>query len=174
MDFYDIVLEGCMLPAGQEKSLGFKKIFVAGKDVRLVSAEKNGDFKDAIVSSSDKKRLVDAARGGAAALIVEDMRIDRKLLETMADKGTILCMPLSRIVMREGTDRAATVFLMRGLYDSAKKRGIHVGFASMAPSALEMCSSMQLIGLARLAGADEQYARYSLGAVNMEMVKNED
>ncbi len=175
MEFYDIALQSCGLSAGQEAALGFKKIFLAGKDVALLGAGQKGEFSGAIVSGTNKRQLAEEARRGARALIIEDMRIDKSLMDTMAKKGTLLCMPLSGMMLQEGLERAVMVFLMRGLYSYARRRGLHVGFVSMAPSWMELCSGMQLVELARLICADEQYARYSVSAVNKAMVVgNED
>jgi RNase P/RNase MRP subunit p30 len=173
--YYDIALQSCNIGAALESSLGFKRIFRAGKDVALMSAGKKGNFRNAIVSGTNKEMLAEASRTGARALVIEDMRIDRSLMDTMVKKGTLLCMPMRAITSREGLDRSKEIFLMRGMFDYAKHRGMHVAFVSLAASCPELCSSMQLIEFARLLGADEQYARYSISTVNREIANgNED
>jgi RNase P/RNase MRP subunit p30 len=168
--YYDIALQSCSVGPGLESSLGFKRIFLAGKDVALLSARKKGSFSSAIVSGTNKKLLTEASRGGAGALIIEDMRIDKSLIDTMAKKRTVLCIPANAITSKEGMERAKAIFLMSGLFGYAKGRGVHVGFVSLAPSGAGLCSSMQLIEFARLIGAEEQYARYSISTVNKEIV----
>ena len=173
MGYYDIALQSCSVGSGIESSLGFKRIFLAGKDVALLGARKKGDFPNAIVSGTDKKLLTEASRGGARALIIEDMRIDRSLIDTMLKRGTVLCMPMSAITSREGMERSKAIFLMSGLFGYAKGRGVHVGFVSLAACGAELCSSMQLIEFARLMGAEEQYARYSISTVNEEIANGD-
>ena len=119
-----------------------------------------------VSSGTDKKLLEEASKGGARALIIEDMRTDRSLIETMAKKGTALCMPVGAITSKEGIERSRAIFMMSGLFSYAKHRGLHVGFVSLAQSKTGLCSSMQLVELARLVGADEQYAKYSISTVN--------
>ncbi len=174
MGYYDIALQGCSVGAGIESSLGFRHIFLTGKDVAMLSAGKKGNFSNAIVSGTNKEALTEASRAGARALIIEDMRIDRSLIDTMVKKGTALCMPMNAITSKEGMERAKAIFLMKGLFDYVKGKGVHVSFVSLASSGAALCSSMQLIEYARLLGAEEQYARYSISTVNKAIVNGDE
>jgi RNase P/RNase MRP subunit p30 len=170
-----MVLQGCSLDPELEAALGFERVFVAGKDVVLISAGKRGNFSGALVSGTNVEMLAEAARSGARTLIIEDMRIDRSLIDTMAKRGTVLCMPMSAITTKESMDRSRTVFMMKGLFDYARGKGIHVAFVSLAASRLGLCSCMQLMEFAKMIGADEQYAKYSIGTINRAIANgNED
>ncbi len=175
MAYYDIALQSCSLNAELESTLGFEQIFVAGKDVALIGAGKKGNFSGAIVAGTNSNVLLEASRSGARALVIEDMHIDRSLMDTMAKKGTVLCLSISRIISKDGMERSKEIFLMRGLFNYARSKGIHVAFVSLAASHIGICSCMQLIEFAKMIGADEQYARYSISTVNKAIVNgNED
>lgn len=174
MDYYDIALQSCGASPAMEAELGFRHIFLAGKEVPLLNSGKKGNFSGAIFSGTNKKLLVDASRGGARALILEDMRIDRSLIDTMVKKGTALCIPMYAVTSKEGMERSKALFLLKGLFEYVRHRGMHVGFVSLAPSRSGLCSSMQLVEFAKLIGADEQYARYSIGAVNRAIANGDE
>lgn len=172
MDYYDIALQGCGVDKGLESALGFKKVFLAGRDVALTG--KKGNFSGAIATGSDKPVLEEAARSGARALIIEGMRTDRSLIDIMAKRNTVLCIPMSAITSKEGMERSRAIFMARGLFSSARRRRLHVGFVSLAGSREGLCSAMQLIEFAKLVGADEQYAAYSISEVNRAIANGDE
>ena len=173
MDYYDIVLNTCKIEDGLESRLGFKKMFMTGRDVGLfeVDSPKVKNAAGGIIIGANKGKLFACARGEVKAVVISDSRIDKKLIEWMAGNGIVLCMPMSAITASFGIDRAKIIYLMEKLFSYAKKSGVHVSFVTLAGSNLYLSSIEQLVELAKLVGADEQYARYSIGSINRTLIR---
>ena len=161
MEFNDIVYSSCGAEKDFAERLGFKKLLVLGKDIQIRDLDKSKDTNAAglIVTGSNKQRLEGAVKSGALAVEVTDYRIERKLMQTMKDREVKLLISFGALKKLEGSGRQRALYLMSKLLRTAMKMGIEVRFASMAESKLHMFSSMQLIELARLIGADESAAR---------------
>ena len=110
-------------------------------------------------------------KNGASAVAITDSYIDRKLMDTIKENKCILCMPLGTITASYGVERARNIYRMRKLFADARKRGIEVCFISMAKTPQFLNSYMQLIELAKLLGADERYARYSISEITKALVE---
>ena len=173
MDYYDVAFDACRIDGGMERSLGFKRIFAVNRDLRLTDVDdpKAKGSVEGVIIGANKRKLLAFARGGVRAAIVSDSRIDKKLMEQMADSGIVLCMPMSAITASAGLERTKTIYMMSSLFAHARKSGIHVSFVTLAGSSLYLASSAQLIELATLVGADEQYARYSISEINRQLVE---
>ncbi|MDE1868771.1 MAG: hypothetical protein KGH60_02285 [Candidatus Micrarchaeota archaeon] len=172
MDFYDIVMPSCEFDDKFAKRLGLKGIFKCGADIKLANADKQSSFPEGrfIAVGSNKNNLIAAARAGAAAVVVSDSRIDRKLMMELKEQKTALILPTTLITSSYNLERPKRLYMMGRLYSHAKRLGLDIGFATMAESKANMCSYMQVIQLARLVGADESQARHGVSAVNPSIV----
>ncbi|MDE1810685.1 MAG: hypothetical protein KGH66_01440 [Candidatus Micrarchaeota archaeon] len=164
MEFNDIVYPTCNADADFAARLGFKRLLVAGKDVEIrdIDRDKNTNAKDCVVIGVNKPRLEAAAKSGAIAISITDQRIDRKLMQTMKERETKLLISFAVLKETGGNDRQRTLYMMSKLLRHAVKMRIEVCFASMARSRLHMLSTMQIIELAKLIGAEEDAARKGL------------
>ncbi|MGI0133873.1 MAG: hypothetical protein ACREBW_02800 [Candidatus Micrarchaeaceae archaeon] len=172
MDFYDIVMPSCEFDNWFAQRLGFRKIFVCGKDIELANADKTTSFpeKDFIAVGANKNNLLVAARAGASAVVITDSRIDRKLMEELREQKTALIIPTSLVTSSYSLERPKRLYMLSRLHSHARKLGIDVGFATMAESRSNMCSYIQLIEMAKLIGADGHQARHGIGEVNRSVV----
>lgn len=173
MDFYDIVSQDCKVDDSFAKKLGFKKVFVLNKDIKAVGHgnEKEDDIYDSIAFGKAKEQLMSLVKRGAPAVAITDSYIDKKLMDTIADNKCMLVMPMSIITSSYGVERSRNIYRMSKLYDYARRKKIEVVFASMAKTPQYMNSYSQLIELAKLIGADEQYARSSMNKLTKSIVK---
>ncbi|MDE1856748.1 MAG: hypothetical protein KGH98_01545 [Candidatus Micrarchaeota archaeon] len=156
----------CSFETGFEKRLGFARILSAGKDFAESDIDQKRGAVATLAIGSDESGLIEAVKRGAKAVVISDLTIGKKLIETMKANGTVLCLPMSMITETYGDRRVRNTYKMSKLFAYAKKQGLEVSVVSMAASKESMCSYMQLIQLARLIGAEERYARYSLSEVN--------
>ncbi|HVC58059.1 MAG TPA: hypothetical protein VND15_01120 [Candidatus Acidoferrales bacterium] len=168
MDFNDVIYSSCDADAGFAHRLGFKHMFVLGKDIELrdVDRDKNTNASGCIVIGSNKQRLEAAVKSGALAIGITDHRIDRKLMQTMKEREVALLVSFAGIKELGGSSRQRALYLMAKLVQKATKMDIEVCFASMARSRLQMFSTMQLIEMAKLLGVEEADAKAGL---SMEM-----
>jgi hypothetical protein len=171
MDFYDLASEGCDFDDTFAKRLGFKKVFTVNKDIKAVGhgSEANSTVNGTIAFGKDKAQLFSLVRHGARFVAITDSYIDKKLMQAIKENKCILCMPMSIITASYGTERSRNTYRMKKLFEHARKMGIEVAFVSMAKTKEFMNSYMQLIELAKLIGADERYARYSISEINKRM-----
>lgn len=178
MHFYDIVLSSCDAGANLASKLGFDRLGRVGSGIGIVDANTqhvpDSTEGRAIAFGSDEGKLSSLVRKGIAAVHVDGFRIDRKLMEEIAANGCILCIDTKSITNSYGIRRAKALYRASRLFRLAKKKKIRVSFATLAASKEEMLSKIQLIEIAKLIGADEQYARYSMSEINGYLVGNDD
>ncbi|MGC8651720.1 MAG: hypothetical protein ACP5UH_00500 [Candidatus Micrarchaeia archaeon] len=171
MDYYDIVMDSCSIPKGFERVLGFKSIFVSGRDFKLADADSGAETEGTVAFGRSNERLIHASKHLAIAVIPLALELDRKLIETLKDNGTALLIPLSSIYTA-GSDFALSrnMHLASKLLENASRKRVRVGFVTMARSFVQLESRMQLIELAKHIGANEDEARRGVSLAG-ELVK---
>ncbi len=168
MPFYDLAHQTA-LHGYIWKQLGFKKIGVAESNVKI-SLPGSKNIAGSICVGPSGEHLNAAAKQSPRAIIINDSRIDRKLLDTMKAKNVILCIPFDRILSSVGLRRSSAIYMTSRLVQYAIKREIRVAFVSFAGSEEMLCSPVQLIELAKLLGAKEEYARKAVEVTNWELI----
>lgn len=171
MPYYDIVFEGCSADGGTVRKLGFSKIGVIPKDIGFADLSAKGNNDRNCIVTGPPGKLLSAANGGVAGIYIQDYTIDRKLIQTMADNSCVLCIALADLMPLYGLKRSKLMFRIGKLVSAARKERASVGFLTMAKSDSAMCSYMQIIEIAKLLGADEDYARKSLSVANKSLLE---
>lgn len=169
LDYYDIAYDSCSVDSALEKRLGYKKIFIANKDIKVIEDTK-GNVEDNIIVNSNRLNALAVLSQSPNAVILSDLRIDKKLMEQMLEKEIAICLPMYMITGNSGMNRSKTLYMMSKLLDYAMSLELDVSFITLAKSSSNLCSYMQLIELAKLLGADEQYARKSVSEINSSLV----
>jgi len=165
LQYYDAILGGGNPEL--ERALGYKKIFVAGRDFNPVNIDSsNDDPRGKVVIGSRSTNLLKAVKRLAKAVIPLDMQVDKRVIEAMKDSNSILYMQFSPITTTYGTLRSRNIYLMRRLFSYSKKKGLRIGFITLADSYLYMASYMQLKELAMLIGANEEQAMHGISTIN--------
>jgi len=140
--------------------LGFKDIFILGKDIKF-SKEKKG-YALGIGISRDTKTLEYFIQNKFSAILIEDYIINKKIIADMKEKNIMLCFSIGSIISAYGLERSKLIYKMSKLFDYARSKRINICFASFAKDEKQMVSKLQLIALAKLICSDEQYIKYSL------------
>ncbi len=166
MDFYDIVYPFSM-PDGFPESLGYRRIFAIGKDVKASDGLKG--LENGIFIAKENSNVMAAIGLRPRAIVFEDMRINKKALEMMEDRGIALCIPLSSITSLYGLRRSRALYMTAKLLRHSAKIGIDVSIASFARSREYMCSPIQIIAIAKALGIDEEYARRCISETNRKV-----
>jgi hypothetical protein len=171
LDYYDVAYNTCKIDANLEKRLGLKKILLSDSDLKVMDANSKGNIEGSIfMASGEQNNLLDILNRKPNAVAFTDLIINKKALEQMEDKGITLFMPLSIITMSYGLQRSRKIYMMKKLFTHANKIKLNASFATLAKSNIELCSYMQIVELAKLVGADEDYARKSLSEINKSLV----
>ena len=131
----------------------------------------NKDIVDGIAFGKEANQLLNLVKHGARAVAITDSYIDKQLMNEIKDRDCVLLMPMSAITASYGLQRAHNIYKMAKLFAYARKMKIEVCFASTAKTPLHLNSYIQLIELAKLVGAEEAYARYSLNKVTKSIVE---
>ncbi|MGD0729118.1 MAG: hypothetical protein ABR981_03515 [Candidatus Micrarchaeaceae archaeon] len=104
------------------------------------------------------------------AIVFSDLRINKKAIEQMRDKEIILCIQTSNISNSADLQRSKILYMTSKLFDYARSMKLDISFASFARREHELCSYMQMLELAKLIGANEEYARRSISEVNKSLM----
>jgi hypothetical protein len=172
LEYYDIAYDSCKVDESLERSLGYNRIFLANRDIRIIDGRnhRKNEIGKSIFISSGGPDLFTILNMGPAAVAFQDLRINKKALEQMHDRGIALCLPMSTIMNQQGLKRSRSTYMMSRLLGHAQSIKLDVSIVTLARSNTELCSHMQLVELAKLVGADEAYARRSISAINRRMV----
>ncbi len=176
LNSYDIVLSSCGADVSFGRKLGFEGIGVVGNGIVAVNADDpNAKVPEGrAIAFGSAENMSALVRKGIAGVCISGYKIDRKLIEDMSANDCILCISTKEITNSYGIRRAKAIYRASKLFRLAKKRKIRVAFATMASSTGEMLSKIQLIEIAKLIGAEEQYARYSISEINRYIVEGEE
>lgn len=161
MKFFDLSYVDSGQLAGR---LGYKKAFVAGKDLRIVEKlEENGERKG-IVRSADHEVVVKMLRQGwVVGLLPVNCSVSRQTLEEMRDHEKALFVPLSEVTCAESSQQALN--MARVLVRNALRAGVAISIVSMARDRECLLSSAQAIEVAGFLGMDPRRAREALGTL---------
>jgi len=172
LDYYDIAYETCDINKSLETRLGYDRIFLSTKDVKILDGTryKINEVEDSIFINTREENLIGVLNASPKAVVFADMRINKKALEQMKERKVSLCLPISNLTSSYGLQRSRSLYMMGKLFDHAKSIKLEVSFATLAKSNTNLCSYMQLIEVAKLLGADEEYARKSLSKTNKSLV----
>ena len=173
MEFYDIVSETCTFEPEFAERLGFSRIFTLGREILAAGSKGIGNREVPSIAFGRGEQLFKLVKQGARAVSITDSYIDRRLLVSIKENGCVLCMAMSTITASYGVERSRNIYKMSKLFKAARKLGIDVAFVSMAKDTNYMNSYIQLLELARLIGADEQYARQSISKITAAIGEGE-
>ncbi len=167
MDFYDLVGPGFKPDGDLAARLGYKSVFTAGNELLVIDAGKeSGGHLPYVANGNNQGRLAYHAKNGAQGVMPDGFAADASLIETMRDGECIMVIAISQITQAGAESRPKMLYMAAKLFSACRKAGINVAFVSMARSRAYLESYIQMIELAKLIGADEQYARYSISRVN--------
>ncbi len=152
------------MPDGSPGSLGYRMIFTIGKDLKASESLKG--LENGIFMAKENSNVIAAIGLRPRAIVFEDMRINKKALEMMEDRGIALCIPLSGITSLYGLRRSRALYMTAKLLRHSMKMGVDVSIASLARSREYMCSPIQMVAIAKALGADEEYARHCISETN--------
>lgn len=170
MDFYDLAYPKS-LEGGIGKRLGFKKILVLGKDLKISAPNSpQNEISDSLCIGYSGEQLCSAAKLSPRAILIRDSRIDRKLIEILRSKEIILCIAFDGIMENAGLRRSSQLYMMSKLVSYALKKKIQIAFVTLAKSEETLCSPIQLIELAKLVGASDLFSRSAICNTNKELM----
>ena len=117
----------------------------------------------------DIAKLCESVKQGCGMIAIRDFSIDRKLIAQMQGKEAMLLIPISEITSCAGFSASRLMYKARMLIRYAKSKRIKIIFCTLAQNKLQACSSIQIIEMAKMLGADKKMIDESFVAMNEEL-----
>ncbi len=150
--------------------LGYRKIFELGKDALLVDAKDADSLarsgkKLIIRDSSEKGLLIHALKNSAVIGILANSNLDADVMETVKSLRKLIILSASALTSTNKHTRIANLGKMRRVVRDCMHKKLKLAISSFAGQKEYMLSSLQLVEIAKFAGADEETARSMSGAL---------
>jgi RNase P/RNase MRP subunit p30 len=163
MRFFDLVCFQDESVADTGVRLGFRKVFVSGRDVGVVEEYKSGQKYRQIIRSDDIGRISKALRqGDVIGMMPQSSSVSRKTLDTIMSNEKALFLPLRWVTCSDRTARIQNLAKARTSVRNALVARVPISIVSMAESGDELISSLQMIEVAGFLGLERERAKSAL------------
>jgi|SRR5271157_1613335 len=172
MQFYDIVaLKEEIDLEGLAGRFGYRKIFLAGKDVEIVGdTMRLNDEGSFIVRSGDNETLSKAVRSnGVVGVIVDDSKVSGKFIEELRTHEKILFVPAAPLVCPGQNSRMRNLHWAKGIVRTALMGKARIALVTLAEEKECLLSSRQLLEIAKLLGATDKIADGMLSSLGSSL-----
>lgn len=155
--YYDLVYQDS-IPVNLAERLGYRKIFTT-KEINILDSVPHSSPARFILASKNPSELMKALKSSEiAGLIIPDNEIVRKVFEAARESSVPFFITASDLTV-PGRYRPRNIARARMFLSQARCYGADVGIITLSKSKEYVMSSMQLISLSMVIGADEAYAR---------------
>lgn len=161
MQYFDIVaLKDLAGLDALGRRLGFRRMFLVGKDVELASdAKRLSEEGRYIVKSGDNEVLSKAIRSNAVVgVVLEGGKASGKFIEELHAHEKLLFLPVAPLVCPNRESRLRNLYNAKGILRSALMGKARVSIVTLAEDRDCLLSSMQLFEIAKLLGANDRTA----------------
>ncbi len=161
MRFFDIVaLKEEMSMEPLARRLGFRRIFLAGKDFEISADIKNlGEEGKHIVRSGNNEVLSKAMRNNAVVgVVLDDGKASGKFIEELRTHEKLLFIPVAPLVCPNQESRLRNLHRAKGILRTALMGKAAVSLVTLAEERECLLSSVQLFEIAKLLGASDRVA----------------
>ncbi len=135
---------------GLEKRLGYKKIFVIGKDVHLVNSQKPVEGKT-IVKSKDPKNIASALKdNNTIGVLFDDNVLLKKAIEAAGDNDKLVILSLSDVVGKGPLQASRNMGRIRTIISFAKRFNADISIVTLAARKADLTSTMQATAFSEL------------------------
>jgi hypothetical protein len=168
MQFFDIVALKEEIDLEQlAVRFGYRKIFLLGKDVELVSDVKRLDEEGSfIVKSGNNETLSKAVRSNnVIGVIVDDSKVSGKFIEELRTHEKLLFVPVAPLICPARESRLRSLFWAKGILRTALMGKAGVSLVTLAAEKECLLSSAQMLEIAKLLGANDKVAGEMLSAL---------
>ncbi len=161
MKYFDIA--GYKVDPSLAKRLGYAKIF-PNDEISLETKPINRKTQY-ILYSSDPSQVHRALKDPLClGLALHDNTLVKKSIEQLNDNEKCLFLITSKLIGSESGSSLRSFGRARQLLASARRSGAKVALVTMANDAADLLSPLQMLGIAKLLGADDEYAKKMLNA----------
>jgi RNase P/RNase MRP subunit p30 len=145
--------------------LGYKKIFVIGKDVHLINQPRPGEVKT-IIRSNDPKKIASALRNNdTIGVLFEDNILLKKSIEEAGNNGKPVFLSLSDLMDKDPVQTSRNMNRIRTIVTFARKFGAEIAIATFATRQAYLTSAMQAMALSELLGVSIDESKKALSAI---------
>ncbi len=141
------------------KRLGYSRIFTSSD----ISIARKQSVRKCIFIGSEKGRLDHAIRDSSViGIVLEDSIESKSVIEHAASEGKPIFLIATHLTSAATQARLRSIYRMRRLFGFARHARASIGIISLASEPAELLSSMQMLEIAKMLGADEPYAKEML------------
>jgi hypothetical protein len=138
------------VPKDLAKRLGYKTVYVSGKDLLVVHTPQGRDIPQ-IVANSDPGVLISGLKdANVLGVIFEGEELTKKVVEKASEFKKIIFIPVGRLTRAGIEERGPKIGRLRRIIFSAHKLGARVCFVTLASSEIELLSTEQMKEVGRL------------------------
>ncbi len=161
MEYTDLVLMQQVSPE-LAKRLGYRRILTQS-DIVVTNTLGKAGAKRCLFTGSEKGRLDHAIREGSViGILLEDNIEAKSVIEHAASEEKPLFLAATHLTSSDTRERLRNIYRMRRLFAFARHARARLGLITLAADASELLSSMQMLEIAMMLGAEEPYAKAML------------
>ena len=164
MQFFDLVAFPVNSADRVAERLGYKRMFVAGKDVELLEDAGAASASKKIIRSDDFETINRSLRQNSVLGIIPKSALPSgKALEAIKESEKLLFIRLCGATCADGAARPQELAKTRRLIRSALMGKVPFALVSLAESRECLMSSLQVLEVAQFLGVDAARAKEALG-----------
>jgi RNase P/RNase MRP subunit p30 len=162
MQYFDIV---DMEDVPVEK-LGYKKIF-NNKNITLYNANQEKKGLPYIIEADSSELNKYIKRDNIIGIIIRDLFLDRNLIELAKQNEKFIIFKSTKLTNSSSWELIRNINKMRFVLKYCMHVDAMTAIATMAKNNDELLSAIQQLEIAKLIGADEEYAKYMLHSLEV-------
>lgn len=149
---------------GLVSRLGYKRIF-SENEIKVVDSLKSNNGSKLILRSGEVGKIDRWVRdNNVIGIIIEDYTLVRKIITAIKDNDKLLLFVAGDLTDVDRNARLRNITRMRTLFKSAVHYGVETSLITLAKDCACLLSSLQMVEIAKLIGADEKQAIRMLGS----------
>ena len=166
MRFFDLVSESDTSLEGLAHRLGYKKIFVVGKDVQIIQDLRNESKSKKIVSSESSEVLTKALKSNEViGVLPKGEAVSRKTLDMIKVYEKVLLLPFAPITCANPESRIHKLAKMRSVVKNALRARVPICIVSLAENKEGLMSTAQMVEVANFFGMEKDNAKKALNVL---------
>ena len=163
MQFFDLVSIRDGSLDSLAARLGYKKIFVIGKEVEVIERLGSASQLRKILVSDDFETITKALKqNDVVGMMPKSASISKKTLDALKNSDVTVFLPVTQVTCTSVGSRTHQLLKMRGWVRSALMAKVPIALVSMAENRDGIMSSAQMLEVASFLGMGQEKAKEAL------------
>ena len=162
MEFYDVAEMN--VNNDLSSRLGYTKIFGPGDIIEIGDKQKRSDSVW-IFRGNNMGEISRAIKGRAIGIVMDSFTVEKSIIEEAAGYGKIICIDAGGLCKGERPQIRKKTIAAKRIFLYAMKARAEISLVTLAKQKEGLLSSMQLLALSSLLGADPERGRRMASAL---------